>query len=310
LRDDDIVIADLTGANPNVMYELGLRHTRNALTVQIGEYGRLPFDITVIRTIQFSRSTHGLITARNELIEMLETGLTGEYDIVTATRIWNEGEEVDTGAPPPEVGEETADLPEPPGFIDLVAEGEANQQPLIAATEAIGEHLAELGRRAEAATQRMSESDARGAGMRGRLAVTSQFANEIDAIAEKLEEDVSNYETAMGLVSAGTLAIIERIEEDPTQLPAAMDFGRLLRQTAAQGREGLESMQGFVASMIEAARASRVMRKPSRRIANALDRFAAASQSMDEWDRRLQALGVEVPPEDWQYPSADAEPSA
>ena len=74
LRDDDIVIADLTDANANVMYELGLRHTRDKLTVQIGEYGRLPFDISTIRTIQFSQSPMGLINAREELIHVLEEG--------------------------------------------------------------------------------------------------------------------------------------------------------------------------------------------------------------------------------------------
>jgi hypothetical protein len=42
LRDDDVVIADLTGANANVMYELGLRHTINKLTIQVGEFRRLP----------------------------------------------------------------------------------------------------------------------------------------------------------------------------------------------------------------------------------------------------------------------------
>jgi hypothetical protein len=26
-----------------------------------------------------------------------------------------------------------------------------------------------------------------------------------------------------------------------------------------------------------------------------------ATQAIDEWDRRLQALGVEVPPNDWEY---------
>src|SRR4051794_24071560 len=88
LREDDVVIADLTGANANVMYELGLRHTRDKLTVQIGEFGRLPFDVNVIRTIQFSRSPVGLINARDELIQVLEAGLAGEFDPVTATRVW------------------------------------------------------------------------------------------------------------------------------------------------------------------------------------------------------------------------------
>lgn len=51
LRDCPVVIADLTSANPNVMYELGLRHTTGRVTIQIGEKGRLPFDVASIRTI-------------------------------------------------------------------------------------------------------------------------------------------------------------------------------------------------------------------------------------------------------------------
>jgi hypothetical protein len=61
------------------------------LTVQIGEFGRLPFDVNVIRTVQFSRSESGLIRARDELIQILSAGLAGEYDSVTATRIWWKG---------------------------------------------------------------------------------------------------------------------------------------------------------------------------------------------------------------------------
>jgi hypothetical protein len=56
LRDADVVIADPTDADPNVMHELGLRHTTDKLTIQIGERGRLPFDVSTIRTIQFVRT--------------------------------------------------------------------------------------------------------------------------------------------------------------------------------------------------------------------------------------------------------------
>ena len=75
LYDDEVVIADVSGGNPNVMYELGLRHTRSLLTVQIGEYGQLPFDVAALRTIMFSRSERGLIDARNQLEQALRVGL-------------------------------------------------------------------------------------------------------------------------------------------------------------------------------------------------------------------------------------------
>ena len=88
LRDDDLVIADVTGGNPTVMYELGMRHMKNKLTVQIGEKGRLPFDITVIRTIQFNRTETGLVEARESLQRTIKADVERGPRPVTATRVW------------------------------------------------------------------------------------------------------------------------------------------------------------------------------------------------------------------------------
>lgn len=74
------------------MYELGLRHSRDLLTIQIGQAGRLPFDLSVIRTIQFMRTESGLVDLRNQLEEILKAGLRGDFDSVTATRLWHETE--------------------------------------------------------------------------------------------------------------------------------------------------------------------------------------------------------------------------
>jgi hypothetical protein len=90
LRDSPLAIADLTGANANVMYELGLRHTTGKLTLQIGERDRLPFDIAVVRTILFKRTEGGLVEARRKLAQALATGLESGGDPVTATRVWFE----------------------------------------------------------------------------------------------------------------------------------------------------------------------------------------------------------------------------
>lgn len=57
----DYAVADLTGANPNVFYELGLRHgIRPATTVMLfGEKGPLPFDVAPLRTIRYELGADG-----------------------------------------------------------------------------------------------------------------------------------------------------------------------------------------------------------------------------------------------------------
>lgn len=55
-------VADLTLANANVFYELGIRHAfRPFCTVQImGEGSRLPFDVQMLRTIPYSLGSDGV----------------------------------------------------------------------------------------------------------------------------------------------------------------------------------------------------------------------------------------------------------
>lgn len=312
LRDDDIVIADLTDANPNVMYELGLRHTRDKLTIQIGEFGRLSFDISTIRTIQFSRSPIGLIKARDELIRVLETGIGGDYDPVTATRVWNDavpphdagGGDVTNNAEPSQT--DSGDV-SALGFVDILAEAEEPQEELPPALEAVGEFVVELGTLAERATEQMRHSDAAGKGMRGRLQVITTYAASVENIAERLDPAVDHYVSVLDAVSAGIMVLIQRMEDDPDARDEGRNFGMVSRQSAQTSREAMTSFAGLVKSIESNAGASRVLKEPSRRLTAALDRFVSATSVIDEWDRRLQALGIQVPPADWTPDSGEHE---
>jgi len=67
----DLILADLSGANPNVFYELGLAHAagRNVfMTAERATFSRqLPFDIRTYRVVMYENSDAGLIKLKTEL---------------------------------------------------------------------------------------------------------------------------------------------------------------------------------------------------------------------------------------------------
>ena len=74
LLNDPLVVADLTGCNPNVFYELAVRHAVRKPCVHIIQKGEaIPFDVSQSRTIEFDhRDLASADHCREELVRQID----------------------------------------------------------------------------------------------------------------------------------------------------------------------------------------------------------------------------------------------
>ena len=71
-----VVIADCTGRNPNVFYEIGVAHTLGRPVVLItGDSNDVPFDLQAIRYIQYDFTPRGMAEFEQRLASTLKTEL-------------------------------------------------------------------------------------------------------------------------------------------------------------------------------------------------------------------------------------------
>lgn len=301
LHDADVVIADVTGGNPNVMYELGLRHSRNKLTLQVGEKGKLPFDISSIRTIQFRRTEGGYIDAKNELRAMLEAGLVGRFDPVTATRVWLEDELART----PEESEkapagdrqraELAEAPEEtePGFLEVLAQAEEAFPKMNQALQEMTVITQEFGALAEQGTREMEESESRGEGAKGRLLAAIRFAERLDDPLKRFERLASGYRAEVEVIRPAMDFLLDQVEQrqyEDLEVQAISEGLSAFKTLGETTKEALVGISGFRDSLAPIANAARPVRSRVRPLEKAINIVIETSTEFVTLGKRASEL--------------------
>lgn len=78
IANSDLVVADLTGANPNVYYELGVAHGLNRNVILITQdIDELPFDLRSYRVVRYSTHFAKMNQASNELSDLAREAANG-----------------------------------------------------------------------------------------------------------------------------------------------------------------------------------------------------------------------------------------
>lgn len=288
LRDDEVVVADLSGANANVMYELGVRHTTGKLTIQLGEFGQLPFDVRAIRTIQFSRSERGLVDARKELERSLKIGLAEGGDPVTVARLWTNRDEPVGHVP------EESEVQDEPGFLEQVAVLEESFPRLTDITERIVGSINDFGPITERAAAEMDKLNDRGAPASARIRVFGQFADELTVPATELSEATKDFNAELESVDGGLRGVVEFLRANPELAPQAEPLVEGIEAIVIGAREGMEGLNSLSGAADGLASVSRRLREPAQLISNAVKTMGKSISLIDDWERLMQPLHVAV----------------
>lgn len=288
LRDAEVVIADLSAANPNVMYELGLRHSRSSITVHVGEYERLPFDVSTIRTIQFVRDEAGLIEVRQQLIESLRAALeTGTTELrasalFAATTPADVVEDARKSAQPDEATNE----PDEPGLVEVLAEAEAAVHHI---SEVLGdgtEQIQLIGAITEDASAEISGAES----FAQRLLVSQKLAKSLAEPSSELERLANEFFHDVERIDVMVRFVVERVrsgEEDTPELREYLDSLLKLVDVSEESLIGITAMRDGTSVM---KKSSSTLKGVADVIARALNRQIEGIRGIQQWRPLIEEI--------------------
>lgn len=321
----DLIVADITGLNPNVLYELGLCHGLNVPCVLLTQViDEVPFDLRSYRHTEYSTR----FDKADELKSFLKTVATEHVEGkvgfsspvsdflpgVGRPRRWAvKGKSVapETAARAPSGTDEEPENPddeedhdrEELGFLDFLQRQKSSAEDVTAALALITETVERSGAKMNERSQEIAEvkrgSGSQAAALIYRIALTA--AKDLDQSADELEGMAPEFESSAAVLTdslAGYVSSMETRDADALrdQLRDARESIAGLVDGIRSGiagsktyREGIESLGGI----------SRAMNRSRKRLGRVVDRIIRTMESIEAAASRLLMLSAaaESPPE-------------
>lgn len=247
----DVILADLSGLNPNVMYELGIAHSLNKKTIVItrDDLETLPFDLKQYRAKDYS--TH--FKKFNELVSYLEKHLTGAVDgsVVFSNPV---SDFLDKNQLQPEsLFKENAYsvlIPDgEKGFIDFLADIEDSTRKMAVEINTMNEEMEIMSQEIESATSEMERVQKNSGSSTASFIrkQTKKVAHAISTFSGQLNAHNEEIQSKWNEIEKNTLGLLENdFSAKPENKESLTNYIKSLcnmKETIIKSNESVESMK-------------------------------------------------------------------
>jgi TIR domain-containing protein len=182
------------------------------------------------------------------------------------------------------------DLDDTLGSFDQIVRAEENVQSWLPIFEDLGEAIVAINTSTEQATQALHDSDRRGGGARGRLAVLTEYAKNIATHAEHVNLRGSEFGRSIIEADPGMQTLIRAAKTEglsPEEEQQRDEFFGQVKEAANMGITMADSLRGFVESIDGVQSLSRVIRTPLKQLRNGLSAVIDGATVLNSWARLI-----------------------
>ena len=193
-----------------------------------------------------------------------------------------------------QTGDDRAD--DSPGLLDKLAKMEQSLPEWHQTVEEIAHEIRAIGGFMRDATDALHQSDAQGAGFKGRASITRRLASQLMGPCERVWSLGNRFVAQLHDVDEGVRTIIELVpkeaEEDAASRRKACSFFGAIREFAEAVEEGLLAAQEMQQTIPPIERLARDLRPALRKLRLGLTVMTEAKELAHEWVRLIETSGI------------------
>ena len=284
IHQSALIVADLTGANPNVFYELGLAHAlRKPVILLTQRVADVPFDMKSYRLLEYSTHFQFIGEAKQKLASYAKGFAEGTVKFGSPVTDFYLGEHLPTTAVEPAQSEITTE--DAPGMLDHVVELNDGYNQLASIVEGLISDLYDLNSAVEGATDDLARINANPNASSAKAAqnVLRRLAERVAKFNSQLKLANNEYSNiAQNTDDSLEFVVAFQLEQSASTESSTEDqneFFTSLRSLQSKTVEARDSQLDFATKMDSLPR---VERRLNREVARATEEVLTMAANLDK----------------------------
>ncbi len=252
IANADLIIADLTGHNSNVYYELGIAHASGKNTIQIVQsISDIQFNLTSYNTERYEVQSDGSSDLVSKLLAIIEKpnykfkNPVTDYSVSERTQSVNVPDTLDESGESIQEGSHDTDY----GILDARADAHDAMEEIVAITKGIGSDIADIGDKTAQHSDRINELGSgsnQGKTHRKVLKVLRQFASDVDSFSDSINSSVPRLRESWTTLDQGLgHELVNSDLESESDYEEAIELISNLVNMRTEQTTAITSIQGF-----------------------------------------------------------------